>query len=104
MIRKVFPGLLVWSCVFLASCATPVGEKVNKISRGMSKAQVVEIMGPPTTTVAHDSTELLRYSLNAKRVLFSLDFDEYTVRLVDGKVESYGRTSELPQSGKTEAR
>jgi hypothetical protein len=79
----------------LVSCATSPGKNLNKISVGMTKAQVIEAMGQPTSTTAQNGAEVLRYSLNATRALFSVDFDDYSVRLVEGKVVSYGKTSEL---------
>lgn len=83
----------------LCSCASPKGERLNRVSVGMTKAEVISAMGTPSSTTAEGNTETLRYSVNASRALFSFDWDEYAVRLVNGKVESYGKASELKPAG-----
>lgn len=74
----------------VAGCATAY--KMNSISLGMTKAEVVKVMGSPTSTSAKDGVEYLNYKLYDTFA----DADSgigtnYYVRLVGGKVESYGR-------------
>lgn len=75
-------------------CAT--ADKMNEVSVGMTKHQVIENMGPPTSTSAQGSIEYLTYALydtaEARRFGY---FTPYFVRLIDGKVESYGRRGDF---------
>ena len=76
---------------FLVGCAT--SGRINRISLGMSKQEVVKTMGPPTSTSATHGVEYLRY------LLHEIDaFDQgtpYFVRIVDGKVDAYGRVGDF---------
>ena len=65
--------------VFLTSCAS-IGKRMNRISAGMTKPEVVGILGKPWTAGGADGVEVMHYK----------DDGYYFVRLVDGKVESYG--------------
>jgi hypothetical protein len=89
----------VMLAVSLTACATP-GHRLNNISVGMTKAEVIREMGSPTSTSAQNGIETMRYSLNAGRALFSVDFDDYYVRLVDGRVTAYGKTADLEKGKK----
>jgi outer membrane protein assembly factor BamE (lipoprotein component of BamABCDE complex) len=67
---------------------------MNYISIGMTKQQAVELLGPPMSTSAKNNVEYLRYRMKE-------DGDkpgarqEYFVRIIDGKVESYGRMGDF---------
>jgi hypothetical protein len=87
-------GALALTLFFAVSCATP-GTKLGQVSVGMTKAQVVEIMGPPTSTSASEGVEVLRYALTAGRAMWTFDYTEYFVKLVNGRVESYGNAADL---------
>lgn len=75
--KKLFAllGLLA----ILPSCAT-VGTRMNSINIGMTKSEAIRILGQPTTTGGAGSVEVLHYKGNGF----------YFIRLVDGKVESFG--------------
>jgi hypothetical protein len=76
-----------------AGCAhTP--RDMNRLSVGMSKAQVYAVLGEPLSTGAQDGTQVLRYRL-ASSSWGSSSTEPYYVRLVDGKVESYGRLGDF---------
>jgi hypothetical protein len=87
-------GALALTLFVAMSCATP-GSKLGQVSVGMTKAQVVKIMGPPTSTSVSDRVELLRYGLNAGRAMWTFDYTEYFVKLVNDRVESYGNAADL---------
>ena len=72
--------------VLLFGCAGS-SKKMNLLSLGMTKQQVIEAIGEPTSTSASRNTEYLHYRLTAD----GFYSDSYYVRLLDGKVESYGR-------------
>ena len=83
--RKV--AILSWGAV-LASCAT-MG-KTNSLKVGMSKADVVSVMGSPKSTEASDSVEVLNYSLTD---VFLGKHQPYYVRLNNDKVSDFGKVA-----------
>jgi starvation-inducible outer membrane lipoprotein len=79
--------------VLLLGCATP-SQSLNKVNIGMTKAEVISALGQPESTRANKGTEYLIYTMNngwGSPILFS----EYFVKLVNGKVESYGRVGDF---------
>ncbi len=80
--------------LFLSGCATAY--KINKVSLGMSKGQVITAIGRPVSVSAQGQCEYLNYrfsetSDNATHGITT----PYYVRLVHGKVESYGRMGDF---------
>jgi hypothetical protein len=68
--------------------------KLNSIRIGMTKREVLSIMGTPDSMSAQENVEYLTYYL----LNSGSDFERhqpYMIRLVNGKVESFGRFSEL---------
>ena len=79
--------------VFLASCATPPSHKMNRLSVGMTKSEVLDAMGKPSSTASPGKgVEFLRY-----REFYDGGnyYITYFVRLVDGRVDSYGETGDF---------
>ena len=62
---------------------------MHRISPGMTKAEVVKALGKPRSVGGGSSIEVLHYMDD--RGFWQYDY--YYVRLVDGKVESYGPES-----------
>ena len=93
-ISKLLPISLA---LFLAACAT--SGKINTVSLGMSKHQVIETMGPPDAVSAQGSAEYLSYNLCASNcaalIVQNRVQDWYYVRLVNGNVDSYGRKGDF---------
>ena len=92
---KVLPTLILVITTFLVGCAT--AHKMNRISIGMNKKQVLSVMGRPTSTASPGGgEEFFRYNLSATSddAYYGIT-DEYYVRLIDGKVESYGRMGDF---------
>lgn len=83
--------------LFLSACGTaPSARKINSVSIGMTKAQVISVMGRPDSTAGKDGVEYMNYRLATS----ALDFDEsdtseYFVRLVGGKVDAYGHRGDF---------
>ncbi len=78
--------------LFLTSCAFN-GTKLSSISIGMSKQEVIKALGKPKTQSARGNVEVLHYVGETGWSQGQLGFrhpDYGFVRLVDGKVESYG--------------
>lgn len=63
---------------------------MNDVRLGMSRAEVVAIMGQPSSTTADTSAEYLNYSL-PEAYSYAGSRTPYEVKLVNGKVVSYGR-------------
>lgn len=92
---KILHTLILVAAICLAGCAT--APKMNRLSVGMTKQEVVSVMGQPTSTAAPGSgVELLRYRLSptSDHALYGVT-EEYFVRLVNGKVESYGKMGDF---------
>ncbi len=85
--------LLLALALLFVGCA--MSSKMNHISLGMTKQEVIDIMGSPVSTSAAEGMEYLNYNLSETG--FGLDDallrkrTPYYVRFKDGKVESYGR-------------
>lgn len=90
--------LLSSLCLLLfiaAGCKSPAA-KVNQISTGMSKAQVVAILGQPHNTTAVGERETLHYSLLRYRPPIRVPIHEdYQVILDDGHVAAFGKPRDL---------
>lgn len=84
---------LLLSCLLLTGCATPAS-KINGVQLGMSKADVIKIMGQPSSITADQEAEYLNYALTETPALFSSAYvaTPYAVKLQGGKVVAYGRS------------
>lgn len=71
-------------------CAT--SSRLNNISLGMTKKEVINEMGKPTSTAANGSKEYLNYSLPESYGGFP---SPYYVRLEKGRVDAYGRLGDF---------
>lgn len=71
--------------------------KMNRLSVGMAKSEAIAVMGQPTSTAAHGGgIELLRYRLaSTDSEAWQAMGEEYFVRIVDGKVDSYGKMGDF---------
>ena len=97
--RMKFPVLALTFLLFV-SCASEEAPKtgnvagpfrggyLSRIAVGMPKAEVVRQIGEPFSVDARNDIELFTYR-DAQKGLGQ--FDDYFVRLIDGKVESFGR-------------
>ena len=88
MIKRFF--VLVLMILFTFGCTT--SNKLNKISLGMTRQQVITAMGEPDSTSAIENTVYLRYKLWAGGAFF---LNDYFVQFKDGKVEAYGRIGDF---------
>jgi len=81
----------------LAGCASP-GKKLNHLSIGMSKEQVLDIMGTPESTKAMNPREVLVYSDTERPFGAPARYTQYWVVLVDGKVFQFGQAGDFGNS------
>lgn len=78
----------------LSACAT--SQKINSISVGMTKAQVIQLMGSPASVSAKGGVEYLNYALYETHEAAMYGWSSpYFVRLIDGKVDSFGRRGDF---------
>ena len=78
----------------LAGCAT--SGKINAVNIGMTKDEVIKVMGKPVSISAKDGTEYLNYKLSETGDdAFRGWTSQYYIRLIKGKVDSYGRTGDF---------
>jgi hypothetical protein len=75
----------------LAGCATSA--RLNDLRIGMTKDQVVAILGTPDSTSGQSNVEYLTYYLVTESG-YGRD-QPYMVRLLNGRVESFGRYAQL---------
>jgi hypothetical protein len=82
--------IIFLSVAFILGCAESF-QRINNLKIGMTKQEVIEVVGVPNSTSATKNVEYLKYRINTG--LFYTD--EYYVRLLDGKVESYGQKGDF---------
>jgi hypothetical protein len=76
----------------LAGCAT--ADRMNGLSIGMTREQVISVMGAPDTTGAQGNNEYLIYRLSDTKLESLVGFTEpYVVELKEGKVDAFGKRS-----------
>lgn len=81
--------------ILLPGCTFGVVTKSRptNIQLGMTKAEVIAIMGKPQEMSANDNEEVLRYSVaNNKAMPIAAGWRDYTFRFEGGKLKSYGTT------------
>lgn len=88
------------AALIVAGCLEPAS-KISGVSLGMTKEQVLKVMGPPASMTADTNAVYLNYALAESGPTFGTPAvaTPYEVKLVDGKVISYGRagTPNSPQ-------
>ena len=98
--KYLFPIILA---MMVVSCAT--SSKINAIQLGMTKSEVITVMGEPVSISAQGGAGYLNYALSENSDDAFMRFTTpYYVRLVNGKVESYGRTGDFDSTKPTTVR
>ena len=91
-LAAIFPALILMGCL-----ARP---NLDQISVGMTEAQVIKTLGKPKSVSGEGNTRTLEYE--SYQGLAHYDQQFYFVKLVDGKVQSFGREpGNSPDSGVT---
>jgi hypothetical protein len=87
-------ALSMWLC----GCIPPSSD-MNLISLGMTKQQVIEVMGEPDTTTATYTNEYFNYALAegclVSMTLIRCPLTPYFARFINGKVDAYGRSGDF---------
>jgi hypothetical protein len=82
-------GLLV--LFVLNGCTDPMqSARLESVRPGMTRNEVLQIMGPPQRQEIHGSTEFLIYSTDGRSTIALLDFTP--IAIVDGRVTGTGRS------------
>jgi hypothetical protein len=90
-------AIFLLSLFCLSGCLTSAS-KINAVHIGMTKAEVLAAMGEPISVTADKTGEYLNYSLAEGQTSFDAPRTPYEIKLVNGRVESYGRAG-APSSG-----
>jgi hypothetical protein len=77
------------AALLLLGCAS--ASKLNSVSLGMTRDQVVGAIGEPSSTSEMGNTQYLKYQLFNDWIFT----DRYYVRLTDGKVDAFGRVGDF---------
>jgi hypothetical protein len=91
---KSLIGIAIVS-VLLSGCFAKAG-RTSGVQYGMSKQEVVAVMGAPVSVSTHGSSQDLNYSVcETDNQTLSGIMHPYVVRLTDGRVESYGTAGDV---------
>ena len=82
-------GLLLLLVILLAGCGT--ASRLNSVQLGMTRDQVVDVAGTPSSTSQMGNTQYLKYQLTSDWIFT----DRYYVRLTDGRVDAFGRVGDF---------
>lgn len=99
MIKKT----LLLLCLTLGGCASSehmfsnyMAADMNKVSLGMTKQQVIQQIGTPMGVSAQNGVEYLSYNLSDTMMdAMAWQTHRFYVRLVNGRVDSYGRVGDF---------
>lgn len=91
MKKVLIAGLIV----LIAGCTT--GEKIHNVQVGMTKAQVIAMLGQPDGDAVNGNKEQIQYS-NRLASGWGWDKGDYYVTFEDGKVVQYG-SGEIRSAG-----
>jgi len=95
--------LTITLTITLSGCAT--AHKMNNIQIGMTKSEVIKVMGSPVSVSAQRGSEYLNYSFSETddQAFYGIT-KPYYVRLISGRVESYGRLGDFDSTQKPTVR
>ena len=76
---------------------TGTSANLNKVSLGMSKAEVIQAIGTPDSVSAQGSVEYMVYHWASPKQIIAdeNDLDRYFIRLTDGRVDAYGEKGDF---------
>jgi outer membrane protein assembly factor BamE (lipoprotein component of BamABCDE complex) len=96
MKHMILPSIVV---MLLSGCAT--ADQMGQVQVGMTKEDVIRVMGPPASVSAKGNTEYLNYSLSEtdNQAFYGIT-RPYYVRLINGRVDSYGRLGDFDSTQK----
>jgi hypothetical protein len=91
---KLLMGIAIVS-VLLSGCVGKAG-RTSVVHYGMSKQDVIAVMGSPVSVSTHGSSQYLNYAVcDTDNQTLSGIMRPYVVRLIDGRVEAYGTSGDV---------
>ena len=87
LVSTLFLSLVIVGCV-------GTSDKLNHVTLGMTKLEVIHAIGTPDSISAKGNTEYLMYLWGSPKELVG-EPREYFVRLKDGRVDSYGKKGDF---------
>lgn len=90
---KLFTIAMLVPLIWLSGCSTPA-RRMNEIQVGMTRADVLSVLGQPISKGVDGDSEILYYKLAENISDYSHSFwggQPYYVKITDGKVAAYGR-------------
>ena len=91
--------ILLFAAVVLVGCTAIdySAKDMSELEVGMTKQQVVAAKGKPLERSVNGETEYLIYAVILKNVFYpeGVPHDKYYVRLVEGKVNSFGKLGDF---------
>ena len=87
--------VIIGLAALLGSGCVTYSSKMNNISLGMTQAEVIKALGEPLNIAADADATYLNYAFVEK---FGSQYTPYEIKLVGGKVASYGRAGATPSS------
>jgi len=78
----------------LASCVTPQAHRTAELKIGMTKSEVIKVMGEPQSVSAQGYAEFLNYTLWEESAGSSL-LRPYYVRILNDRVEAFGYAGQI---------
>ena len=94
-ILRAFGTIAVAAFILMAILGCATAKRLNRLSVGMSKSEVVNVLGSPSSTSAAEGMELLRYQLRSREQPRAGSSDEYFVMVVNGRLVSFGRMGDF---------
>ena len=83
------------AALILVGCTTSA-RSLNKVSVGMTKAQVVEVLGQPQSTRDKEGIEYLHYQFSEQGdMIWWKPQHDYFVRLTNGVVDAWGKPGDF---------
>lgn len=82
---------------FLLVSCVGTSAKLNKVSLGMTKSEVVEAIGTPDSVSAQGNIEYLIYHWASPKQLIADEnnLDQFFIRLTNGLVDAYGEKGDF---------
>ena len=94
---KFIRFILLFGLLIIVGCST--ASRFNHLDVGMTKQEVYSTLGEPNSSASPGGgVEILRYVLTTRedfRLMSGLAKSEYFVRLINGKVVSYGKMGDF---------
>jgi hypothetical protein len=94
-------GIYILLALAVTGCVTTHPRNITNLSLGLTKQEAIKIMGPPDSISAKGNTEYLLYSW--PNLLTGVPTKQF-VRIIDGRVESFGNVGDFDSTKENETK